>query len=506
MKRIMLFVVAFMMVFSTFVSGVSASSNYIRVFVEDTELSFATDPVVVNGTVCVPLKQIYELFNSEVIFDEQINTAVIMTPEGDQIIMQMGEPVAKVGKEIIPLKVAPYFLNNELFCPIDIVAESLNITATYDPVENYVKMERNPKTIKLTLSESVYFSTASNGAEIGTAVLNPTGLRLLYRSFSRSDYYAKVDVSSIETVSTANFYFHTNKFNNAANIAIYEISDKDYEVFSNATTEGISMKCEALPNGKFVASQTYAATSSVNAGFYPAPIDITEYVSKKVREGADTIYFRVTNISAGNPTMDNTRAVNFHTKAYVEVTLPPDELSFEGMKQYITNVYDYTPTTLRTSVSSNGLLYLSALNRPNSGKELNTFVTSDTFRTTNMYYQANIEKYEGELSNALLVLNARASVDGILNAYLVRDNKLSSGKIPSVDPEPFSTIRVSASAEYGQVRIDVRECMTQLDGRVAVKLEFVPDKVVNIMPWFYVYSVNSLNPPMVTIISKIEKQ
>ena len=506
MKKLLAVVLTVVMLFSTFVFTASASSNYTRVIIEGIELSFATDPVVVNGTVCVPMQQIYTLFNAKVVVDEEDYTIIITTPDDVKIVMQVGEPVAKVGTEMKELKVAPYILNNEIFVPIDLVADSLNIAATYDAEENLVEMKRNPKLTKLNLAESVYFSTSSSGAETGKAVLNPTGQKNLYRNYPRADYFAKIDISSIEKASAANFYFSTVKFNNAANIAIYELTAEEYATFAEVTAEGVEMKCEKLPAGKQVAAKSYSATSSgVSGGFTPDPIDITEYVASKIAAGEDTLYFRLTNISGGTSTTDNTRMINFHTKAYVEITTPPGELSFEGMKQYITNVYDYTPSTLRTSLATNGALYSSALNRHNAGKELNTFGTYEGFRPSNMYYIADIKSYEGNLSNAFLTLNARATVDGTLNVYLVRDDKLVSNKIPQADAEPISTTKVTASSEYGQIRVDVRECLTQLDGKVAVKLEFVPDEAIRQMPCFYVFSANSEKAPTVTIISKIEK-
>ncbi len=506
MKKLLAVALTLVMLFSTCVFTASASSNYTRVIIEGIELSFATDPVLVNGTVCVPMQQIYELFKAKVVVDEEDYTIIITTEDDVKIVMQVGEPVAKVGTEMKELKVAPYLLNDEIFVPIDLVADSLNISTIYDSNENVVTMKREPKITKLNLVESIYFATATSGAEVGTATKNPTGQKNLFRNYPRSDYYAKVDISGVEGVSAANFYFNTTKFNNAGVIAIYHITEEEYNLFADVPAEGVEFKTEKVPNGTLVASKSYSATASaVSAGFYPEPIDITEYVSTKFKEGADTLYFRMTNIASGNSTMDATRVTNFHTKAYVEITTPPGEISFDGMKQYITNVYDYVPTTLRTLLTTSGSLYSSALNKHNAGVELNTFGTLDGFRTSNMYYMTDVKEYEGNLSNAFLTLTGRATVDGTLNVYLVRDNKLSANTIPQSDAEPISATQVSANTEYNQIRLDIRECLSQLEGKVAVKIEFVPNEAVRQMPCFYAFSADSEFAPTVTVISKIEK-
>ncbi len=506
MKKLLAVALTLVMLFSTCVFTAYASSNYTRVIIEGIELSFATDPVLVNGTVCVPMQQIYELFRSKVVVDEEDYTIIITTQDNVKIVMQVGEPVAKVGTEMKELKVAPYLLNGEIFVPIDLVADSLNITATYDEEENVVTMVRKPKTTKINLADSIYFSTASSGAETGTARRNPTGQRNLFRNYPRADYYGKIDISAIEGVSAANFYFSNVKFNTAANIAIYEITEEEYNAFADVTSEGVEFKTEKVPNGTLVASKSYSATSSgVSAGFYPAPIDVTEFIASKHKAGVDTVYFRMTNISGGNATTDSSRIKDFHTKAYFEITTPPGELSFDGMKQYTTNVYDYVPSTLRTLLTTSGSIYSSALNKHNAGKELNTFGTLEGFRTSNMYYITDVEKYEGNLSNAFLTITGRATVNGTINVYLVRDDKLYANVLPNADSTPFSSTKVTASSEYGQIRLDVRECLTQLDDKVAVKIEFIPDEAVRQMPCFYVYSADSEFAPSVTVISKIEK-
>ncbi len=503
MKKLLSVALAVVMLFSTLMfSAVAAPAGYIKVVADGTELSFATDPVLVNGTVCMPFSALCELFKAEVVNDEE-SGSITVTYDGVKTILQIDGTTAKVGTAMVELDVAPYMVGEEIFAPMDLVAQALSCEAKYDETEMVVTLTPIASSRAIKFTESAWFGTDSAGAKTGKVKLNPTSQEKLYRNWPSSGYFTKLDISSITDFSSVTLNFYCTKFNTSVNLAIYDITEEEYLTLTEgATASGIDVETEKFPAGTQVAAKTYSSTSSVNGGFLCAPIDITDYVKSKVAMGEKTIYFRMTNVSGGNSTQDSARITNWQDKGYIEVAAPAKKLDFSGMKEYTTNVYSNKTETLRTLLTTSGTLYSSVLNRNNTGKELNTFATCEGFKTSNMYYTATLENIEGKVSTASLTFKGRATVDGTLNVYLLKDNKLSANKIPAAEEEAISTMKIAASEEYNTINIDIRKVLEENDGKIAIKLEFVPDEAVRQLPCFYVFSANSDFAPAVTVVTK----
>lgn len=173
----------------------------------------------------------------------------------------------------------------------------------------------------LNWEQSVYFGTSANGDATGTVTLNPTGHLYLYRNFPTAAYFAKVDISNMENVTSALLNVKVTKVNLSSIMTVYEVDKTAYENAFGNVSNGVTMNTSALPGGTVIASQTYSSTSGNNAGFYVSPgIDITNWLKSKVEAGEKYVYIMIKNTHTGSATKDGIRIRWFHTDAKIDVT------------------------------------------------------------------------------------------------------------------------------------------------------------------------------------------
>ena len=123
MKKIILLLVTLTIMFSVLSSVGFAESN-ISIYVNEQPLQCDAAPFIENGRTLVPMRQIFEALNAEVLWEDKTKT--ITAIKGDvKIVLQINnKAMYKNGTEIV-MDVAPVISADRTFVPIRAVSQSL---------------------------------------------------------------------------------------------------------------------------------------------------------------------------------------------------------------------------------------------------------------------------------------------------------------------------------------------------------------------------------------------
>lgn len=126
-KRIMIL----LLVFSLLFSSVSFGNNPISVYVRNEKLILDVDPVLVSGRTLVPLRAIFESFGAEVTWNQDTKTAKGEL-EGTIIELQIDNEIARVNGKPVKLDVPAIIVKGRTMVPVRFISESLGATVNWN--------------------------------------------------------------------------------------------------------------------------------------------------------------------------------------------------------------------------------------------------------------------------------------------------------------------------------------------------------------------------------------
>lgn len=88
------------------------------------------DPVIENGRMLVPLRQVFEKMGAEVVWDDNTKTASC-TLEGEKVTVTLSSTNANVNGTSYVLDAAPTLINGRILVPVRFIAEGLGACVTY---------------------------------------------------------------------------------------------------------------------------------------------------------------------------------------------------------------------------------------------------------------------------------------------------------------------------------------------------------------------------------------
>jgi S1-C subfamily serine protease len=107
-------------------------------------ISFDVEPIEENGRTLVPLRTVFESFGMSVVWDGYTRT---VTASNNNIVMrlQVGNNIALVNNQQVPLEVPPREVNSRVLVPLRFVGESLGATVVWDEKNNCItiKFDKN---------------------------------------------------------------------------------------------------------------------------------------------------------------------------------------------------------------------------------------------------------------------------------------------------------------------------------------------------------------------------
>lgn len=183
-----------------------AASAPIKIMIDGAELKSGAAPLMVNGSVIVPSKKIFESLGATVEWN-QAKQQLKATKGSTAIVLTIGSKSAQLNGEVIALNTAPQVIKGTTYIPLKFVAEAFNSTAAWNPKTNCVTI--NSKLITSVNTVQTAEQTAEQTAKDEDEIKKIIQLR--------SDYYAKKDavglrstfVKPFESVEFLNKYFET---------------------------------------------------------------------------------------------------------------------------------------------------------------------------------------------------------------------------------------------------------------------------------------------------------
>lgn len=137
-----------------------ASSDGIKVYIEDKLLEFDIQPMIVDGRTMVPMRKIFEELGADVQWDGETKT-ITGTKDDTTIVMQLDNKEMTVDDEVVTLDVPPFETGGRTLVPVRAIAESFGVD---------VKWYGDSKIIKITGDKQ---NTADVNSNITTTKFEP---------------------------------------------------------------------------------------------------------------------------------------------------------------------------------------------------------------------------------------------------------------------------------------------------------------------------------------------
>ena len=114
----------------------------IPVYLNNSEICFDIDPIIVDGRTLVPLRAVFEALGAVVEWDSETEVATAKKGE-TTITVQIGADTMRKNNQIISLDVPAKLYYNRTCVPVRAVSEALDALVTWDNVERavYIKID-----------------------------------------------------------------------------------------------------------------------------------------------------------------------------------------------------------------------------------------------------------------------------------------------------------------------------------------------------------------------------
>lgn len=143
--KMFLFLLAAILLSYTFqVASVSAAGP-IAVEVNGKPVSFSRQPVVIGGTVMVPMRGIFEALSAKVFWDPVEKLISVSAPGANGVSLRVGSDKAVVGSELVRLPRPACLVDGSTMVPLRFVGESLGADVSWDPVARLVRVNGAPR-------------------------------------------------------------------------------------------------------------------------------------------------------------------------------------------------------------------------------------------------------------------------------------------------------------------------------------------------------------------------
>lgn len=286
-KKLLSAIVMIMMIITALPANVIANENPIKVFLDGNQMSFSSNPVLVNGRTMVPMRSIFEALNWEVSWEEPDKIYAHVTGEEiDGFMMRIGNtkvydtfpedvtadnPVYKVTSTFSTLDAAPVVSDGTTMVPLRFVAERAdtlvewNASTSTANIYTYGYLEDNNKTDLLSKLQSQM--NGKYDANLGETVADHTAQDTANQTYPADDSAIgtmKTDKDSIVKMFTNYYSYYDGRDDRGIQI------DQDSFYTKNVTNIANGMKSQSYTiNSYGVESPTFLS------GYQALYLDIT---------------------------------------------------------------------------------------------------------------------------------------------------------------------------------------------------------------------------------------
>lgn len=124
-------------------SQAMASTNEIKVYINEQLVTFDVPPDLKEGTTMVPFRKVFEILGANVGWDEDNQIVTAFGKDGTIIILQIGKKSASVNNKNIELLRAPEKLKDRTMVPLRFISEALGAEVKWDEKKNEIRISLN---------------------------------------------------------------------------------------------------------------------------------------------------------------------------------------------------------------------------------------------------------------------------------------------------------------------------------------------------------------------------
>ena len=207
-----------------------------------------TEPIVLENTVLVPIKELAQSLKINLDWIEEDQT-IILQKDGKFIHMGIGKESAFINGNKIKLKHVPLIDNGTSFVPLDYIAEAYGYEAKVDSIYKTVQIDSLPfMENSLSVSESVYYYSNSEPYELkniqiidNKIYINSTYIDALTQHRLNLEFFPESRIILIDSRPTY-IDMRTEKFGDAIYVPLADFAKNlGMEVFWGANTKTVHM-------------------------------------------------------------------------------------------------------------------------------------------------------------------------------------------------------------------------------------------------------------------------
>ena len=159
---------------AAFAVGASAEEDVVTVLVDNVNVVFDQEPVILDGRTLVPARAVFERAGAEVSWDQESLTATIV--RGDYTVtITYGDTALYRNGERIELDIPAIMLADRIMLPVRAISEAMDFAVTWDGHHSMVLVATNGKPYRAYAFLRTGFQTLEDTAEFysnGTALEN----------------------------------------------------------------------------------------------------------------------------------------------------------------------------------------------------------------------------------------------------------------------------------------------------------------------------------------------
>lgn len=264
----------------------NAEEDVVTVLVDNVQVAFDQQPVIIDGHTLVPARAVFEQAGAQVTWDQPTQTATIVK-EPYTVTIKYGDTALYKNGERVELEMPATMIENRIMLPVRAISEAMDFAVTWDGQHSMVLVSTDGKPYRAyafqktgfkTLEDAAEFYTSGSGVETGVDLDND-GTPETIEFNGTQDMSAAAQ--SVLSINGTDYTAGLGSLTSAYSIAVVDIdkndSTKEIVVSENGDTltahfyryeNGI---LKVITDGNSPALISYASKLFLNEGSYIIP-------------------------------------------------------------------------------------------------------------------------------------------------------------------------------------------------------------------------------------------
>lgn len=367
-------------------TAVHAEEDIVTVWVDNEEVKFDQNPVIIENRTLVPLRAVFEKAGATVEWDQETLTAKI-SRDGYDVEITFGSNVMHKNGEEIEIDVPAAMVNNRLLIPVRAISEAMDYSVTWDGFHSMVLVATDGKPYRAyssrkqgfkTLEDAALFYTTENVSKNDIDLDNDGKLDTI--EFAKSDDLSYL-TGSVLKINGVDYTANIGDLLNTYSLAVVDL-DKNDNLKEIVVTE----------NGNVLTSYFYHFENGIlkQLKYENTPSSIT-YASKMFVSGTGWLLSDLTGVSFTD-IMVSPAIYRFETDSVKLYTINIDKIYGRNlyktyddtMLYHVVYTNEYVPGAYIDKVSDTGVIDTSSISQ---FKIINGYFDEDDPREVELYVE-----------------------------------------------------------------------------------------------------------------------